>query len=120
MAGHVAFFELGVDDLEQARRFYGELFDWTFEPGPSGEGLAIKTPTIPGGVHAGDAGGGPYLFFAVDDLDAAVERVRELGGAVDDVDLDGDEQSRSTYGRFVLCQDDQGSPFGLHEAPPGE
>ncbi len=118
MAGQVAFFELGVDDVERARSFYGALFGWEFEPGPSGEGLSVTTSTIPGGIHGGDGGGGPYLFFAVDDLDEAIRQVHDLGGSVDDVDL-GDDRSESTFGRFVLCHDDQGSPFGLHEPPPG-
>ncbi|MFH8378261.1 VOC family protein [Streptomyces cyaneofuscatus] len=36
MAGEISFFELGVDDPEKARTFYGALFGWNFEPGPSG------------------------------------------------------------------------------------
>ena len=58
------------------------------------------------------------MFFAVDDMDAAVERVRELGGEVDHLDQDGGEEGQAQFGRFELCRDDQGSPFGLHQ-PPG-
>ncbi len=115
MPGEVSFFELGVEDAERARAFYGELFGWGFEP--FGGGFSITGSNVPGGVHGGDAGASPYLFFAVDDLDAAVARVRELGGTVDEADLDGDESSVARFGRFKLCRDDQGSPFGLHESP---
>ena len=76
------------------KRFYSALFGWTFTPGPSGAGSMIETPTIPGGIHGGDAGSAPYLFFRVDDLDAAVARVRELGGEVEGRDLDGDAASQ--------------------------
>lgn len=118
MAGEISFFELGVGDSEQARTFYGELFGWTLDPGPSGgSGFAIRTPNVPGGLHSGDPGASPYLFFKVDDMKAAVERVRELGGAVDDIDLGSDDASVARFGRFQLCHDDQGSPFGLHEPP---
>jgi uncharacterized protein len=72
---------------------------------------------VPGGIHGGDAGASPYLFFRVEDIDAAVGRVRELGGSVDGTDLDGDEEVQASYGRFVLCRDDQGSPFGLYQPP---
>jgi predicted enzyme related to lactoylglutathione lyase len=106
MAGELSFFELGVEDAERGRVFYGELFGWKFEPGPSGNGFMITAPNVSGGIHSADAGATPYVFFAVDDLDAALARVRELGGAVDDMEVGGD---------FKICRDDQGSPFGLHQ-----
>jgi predicted enzyme related to lactoylglutathione lyase len=115
MAGELAFFELGVEDAERGRAFYGALFDWRFEPGP-GDGFVISGP-VPGGMHGGDPAASPYLFFAVDDIDAAVERVRELGGAIEDLDAGNDEESIARFGHFRICRDDQGSPFGLHQAP---
>jgi uncharacterized protein len=117
MAGELAFFELGVDDVERGRAFYERLFGWRFELGPSGEGFTIATPTVPGGMHGGDRGAAPYVFFQVEDIEAALERVRELGGVVDETDVEGDEESVARFGRFRLCRDDQGSPFGLHQAP---
>lgn len=120
MAGEVSFFELGVGDSDQARGFFGGLFGWAFEPGTTeGGGFAIRTPNVPGGLHGGDAGASPYLFFRVDDMEAALERVRELGGSVDDIDLGGDDETIVRFGRFQLCHDDQGTPFGLHRPPAG-
>ena len=78
----------------------------------------IGTPTSPWGMHGGDEGAGPYVFFAVDDMEAALEKVRELGGRVEEMEVEGDEDSQARFGRFKLCVDDQGSPFGLHQ-PPG-
>jgi predicted enzyme related to lactoylglutathione lyase len=117
MAGELAFFELGVGDTGRGRAFYEGLFGWTFETGPSENGFAITAPNVPGGMHGGDAGAVPYLFFRVDDMEAAVARVRELGGEVEETDVEGDEASIARFGRFKLCRDDQGSPFGLHQAP---
>ncbi|MGW4199649.1 VOC family protein [Streptomyces sp. NPDC004726] len=118
MAGEISFFELGVGDFEKARTFYGSLFGWTFGPGAAeGAGYEIRTPNVPGGVHGGDSGAGPYVFFRVDDLKAALDRVVELGGTVDDFDFGQDDASAARYGRFTFCHDDQGSPFGLHEPP---
>ncbi|MDR6414444.1 hypothetical protein J2808_001172 [Pseudarthrobacter sulfonivorans] len=34
----------------------------------------IGTEGVPGGLHGGDQGAVPYLFFRVDDLDAALAR----------------------------------------------
>ena len=51
MSGELAFFELGVEDADRARAFYGALFGWTFRPGPSGGGGSlIETPSVPGGA----------------------------------------------------------------------
>ena len=116
MSGEPVFFEIGVEDPRRGRAFYGALFDWEFAPGPSREGFTIGTPGIPGGLHGGDPGAVPYIFFRVDDMDAALDRVRELGGSVDDADLGG-EDGAAEYGRFKLCKDDQGSAFGLHQPP---
>jgi hypothetical protein len=119
MNGELAFFELGVEDAQAGRAFYAALFGWTFEAGPSDGGYQITTPNVPGGMHSGDPGAGPYVFFSVDDMDAALRHVRDLGGSVEDVDVEGDAESVGRFGRFKLCRDDQGSPFGLHELPKG-
>lgn len=121
MAGEPAFFELGVQDPEKGRTFYGALFGWTFEAGLLDDTYVLGTPGLPGGMHGGDPGASPYLFFRVDDLDAALERVRDLGGTVEAPIEEGDEAQRESsvarFGRFRLCRDDQGSAFGVHEPP---
>ncbi|MGI8902646.1 MAG: VOC family protein [Solirubrobacteraceae bacterium] len=115
MHGELSFFELGVGDTDRARTFYGALFDWELEDGSAG--TTIKTPNVAGGLHGGDAGASPYVFFEVDDLEAAVARVAELGGEASRIDLSADCDTVARFGRFVLCKDDQGSAFGLHEPP---
>jgi len=111
MNGEVSFFELGVSDTDRAREFYGRLFGWEF----ADEGT-IETPNIPGGVHGGDAGASPLVFFRVDDLASALMRVRELGGE-STTELDDTPETVARFGRFALCRDDQGSTFGLHQPP---
>jgi predicted enzyme related to lactoylglutathione lyase len=68
-------------------------------------------------MHGGDPGAAPYVFFRVDDIERALERVRELGGEVEEMDIEGDEEAQAWFGRFKLCRDDQGSQFGLHQPP---
>jgi predicted enzyme related to lactoylglutathione lyase len=115
--GALRFFELGVEDTDRGRAFYEGMFGWTFETGPSGNGWVIRTPNLSGGMHGGDAGAAPYVFFEVEDMDAAVERLRALGGETVDMHVDGGEESVAKFGRFMFCLDDQGSPFGLHQPP---
>jgi len=45
-------------------------------------GAVVETSNVPGGIHGGDAGASPYLFFQVDDIDVVdLARVGELGWA---------------------------------------
>ena len=117
--GEISFFELGAPDADKGRAFYETLFGWRFAQGPSGAGWTIETPNVSGGKHPGDYSGVGYLFVAVDDLDAASAEVTRLGGEVLDVDVSGDAEGQARFGRFKLCKDDQGSPFGLHQRRSG-
>ena len=114
MNGEPSYFELGVGDADRARAFYGRLFGWEFADERGG--ATIETPNVPGGLHGDDPGASPLLFFRVDDFDAALAQVRELGGEIADSPED-DPDTVARFGRFVLCKDDQGSPFGLHQPP---
>ena len=120
MTGELKFFEIGVADTARARAFYGSLFGWRFEPVPAGDGFEITTPNIRGGMHGDDAGAAPYVFFEVREMERALDRVRELGGTVEESDVEGYDENISRFGRFKLCRDDQGSPFGLHQSPAAE
>jgi uncharacterized protein len=119
MSGEPSWFEIGVGDVERAKRFYGELFGWQFEA-PSGEGGVIRTPTVPGGLHGGDKGASPLVFFTVGDIKAAMAQVRELGGEAETLEGETDDPPETEWGRFALCRDDQGSTFGLHQPPPAD
>jgi len=115
MDGSLSFFELGVEDTDKARRFYGQLFGWEFVDEKAGS--TIETPNIPGGLHGGDPGASPYLFFRVSDLAAALEQVRALGGDIGEYVSSDDDDTVARLGRFQTCKDDQGSIFGLHQPP---
>ncbi len=117
MSGEVSFIEFGGADAMTARSFYGKLFGWSFQAGPGGDGYAIDGAGVPAGVHGGDQGASPYVFFRVDDLDAAVAAVERLGGTVDTIPGAEGDESVAIFGEFRMCRDDQGSPFGLHLPP---
>jgi predicted enzyme related to lactoylglutathione lyase len=119
MAGELSFLELGVADVDAARAFYGELFGWRFEETPAG-GVTIDMGAVTGGIHGGDPEASPICFFRVDEIEAASERVRRLGGSAEPIPGDDEDPEKvARFGRFRLCRDDQGSPFGLHEPPAG-
>src|SRR4051794_39016744 len=111
MAGEPTFVEIGVPDGTRARNFFVALLGWQATP-MSTDNYLLQTPTIPVGVHTHDEDRAMLVFFSVPDLDSAMKRVVELGGAADE------PRSGGELGRFAICRDDQGLRFGLHQ-PPG-
>jgi uncharacterized protein len=107
VTGSPSHFELGVPDAARAKRFYGELFGWSFAT-TQGDDAWIETGGVRGGLHGEDD---PHIvvYFEIADIEAAVRRVRELGGEANDPAPAGEG------GRFTRCRDDQGAVFGLHE-----
>jgi predicted enzyme related to lactoylglutathione lyase len=105
-AGDLVYFMVPVPDGERAKAFYGELFGWRFESGNVPGGYQIANSTPPGGLFGGGEGNAPVVWFEVDDLDAAIARVRELGG-------EAGEPEDIASGRMASCRDDQGTELNL-------
>jgi predicted enzyme related to lactoylglutathione lyase len=73
-AGDIARVSLYVPDADEARVFYAAVLGWSYAEGnPVG-----TTPAID--ISRGSGRPGVVLGYAIDDLDAAVGRVRSLGG----------------------------------------
>ena len=110
MAGEPTHFELGVDDAKRAKSFYGRLFGWTFHQMGDGEEGWIETDGVRGGLHENDPSSSVVVCFSVQDIDAALATVRELGGEPGPAG-----PNEPGWGRFAECVDDQGTRFGLHQ-----
>jgi predicted enzyme related to lactoylglutathione lyase len=105
--GDIEYVTIGVPDSDVAAAFYGELLGWTFAPGSVPGGKQVVGPTPLAGLWGGDANRQPVqLMYRVDDIDAAVERVRRAGGTAAGVE-------QQPYGRSADCVDDQGLAFFL-------
>jgi predicted enzyme related to lactoylglutathione lyase len=110
MPGDLVYFWIPVPNGEAAKRFYGELLGWEFGPGSHAEGSQISNVTPHGGISGGaESASHPQVVFEVDDLEAAIEKVRELGGEAGESQAGGE-------GRSVECRDDQGTSFHLWSA----
>ena len=99
--------EFPADDPERARRFWSELLGAALEPRTEEEGAGWQTRTgdTTVGIHARGPGPGDTWslpYFTVSDMEAAVARVKELGGAIVHP---GDSVS--------ICKDSEGTPFAL-------
>jgi predicted enzyme related to lactoylglutathione lyase len=110
--GDIAYASLFVPDIGRAKAFFGGVLGWNFGPGSSEQGAQIEGLSMSQGLWGGQERSNLLLCFAVDDVDAAVERVRAAGGRVE-------EPTDEPYGRLANCVDDQGMAFALFTPPPG-
>ena len=99
--------EFPADDADRALRFWRGVLGLELEPraAPEGAGWVCESEGVRLGVHErgrgpGDSGSLPY--FPVADMEAALERLRELGGSI----VHPGE-------RWAICRDSEGSPFAL-------
>jgi predicted enzyme related to lactoylglutathione lyase len=112
--GALCWNELATPDMEASANFYSRLFGWTTEsfesPGPPYLIIKNRDGWSNGGIREAASSEPCYwlVYFGVDDLDAALSRVRELGGScITDVMEMGP-------GRFAAVQDPQGAVFALY------
>lgn len=109
--GDVSYLTMVVPDVDAAHAFYGGVLGWTFNIGRAG-GAQVSGVAPQMGMTTQPEGGpatpGVILCYRVDDIAAAVARVREAGGQARAV-------AQRPYGLESLCADDQDTPFYLHQ-----
>jgi len=126
MSGQIVHFEIPFDDSERARSFYEATFGWSMNhmpemnytlvtTGPSGE----QGPTDPGYINGGmmsredSPTPNPILVIDVDDIDATLAQVGELGGESVTGRTPVGEMGWSAY-----FKDPEGNLMGLWQSPP--
>jgi len=90
--GALAWFEVATSDPDGAEKFYGSLFDWTFEAdGPAASGgldyrnIKASGAAAPmGGIFGtgGQAPGHAVFYILVADVEATCADAEQLGGSV--------------------------------------
>jgi predicted enzyme related to lactoylglutathione lyase len=117
--------ELQTRDPEAAKAFYAATFGWTDSSDPNGYVMYSVDERVQAGMITMDETWGPVppnwsVYFMVDDVDAAAEKVKELGGNIMVPPVAAGEM-----GRFAVVQDPQGGVFtvmtfnGPVDTPPG-
>jgi predicted enzyme related to lactoylglutathione lyase len=107
-AGKIAWFELPAGDTTRAQEFYGRLFGWQFQPFGDQDYHVTYEPG--GAIYGAPGQQGAMVYFGTDDIDAAIARVRELGGEA------GDKQEIPDVGLYATCSDTEGNAFGLYQS----
>ena len=121
----VAWFEIYVDDMERAQKFYETVFETSLEemkmPESSGPEMRMlsfpmtmdKTSGAPGalvkmeGMKGG--GAGVVIYFGSDDGSVEESRIEAAGGKIVQSKLDIGE-----FGFAVMAIDTEGNMFGIH------
>ncbi|MDQ3403622.1 MAG: VOC family protein [Actinomycetota bacterium] len=101
-------------DIEAGKRFYAEVFGYHFQdvaPEYVTFSLTEGGDAIGGMGVTGEGQAAWHTYFTVDDADATVAKVRELGGTVTAAAEDTD------FGRMAGVTDDQGAGFKVIEVP---
>ncbi|HYK06778.1 MAG TPA: VOC family protein [Gaiellaceae bacterium] len=116
MAGQMVHLEIPAGDTAKAREFWGGLFGWefqAFEGSPTEYHMTRFSETTGGAIMERDGSvQGLRVYFDVDDINAGVSRVKELGGdASDAMPVPG-------MGWFATCKDSDGNDFGLWQTDP--
>ena len=119
MAGEIVHVEFPAADADRAQGFWKGLFGWEFKdsgmPGmdyrmadAGQKGVAVFPASAMGGSP-----GTPSYYYAVDDIDAAVEKVRDLGGSADE------KMPVPGHGWFAAAKDTEGNAFHLWQSDSG-
>jgi uncharacterized protein len=117
MPGALTWNDLISPAVEASAAFYRGLFDWQIEevPGSEGQYWSITNgDRINGGIMPMPPGTHPAwnLYFGVEDVDATVARVGELGGAVIMGPMDIPSGTR-----FAVLRDPQNAVFSVLAGP---
>ncbi len=111
MAGEVVHVEVPAEDADRAQRFYSELFGWEFGPSQMPDmdyRMAQVTEGSGAAVFASDkVTGHPNYYHDVQDIDAALVKVSELGGTAEN------KAPVPGHGWFAACKDSEGNAFHL-------
>jgi predicted enzyme related to lactoylglutathione lyase len=115
MPGEIVHFEIPADDTTKSREFWGSLFGWQFEafPGPFEYHMTRISENTGGAITDMEPGKQCLrVYFDVDDINAGVARVKELGGEAND------PRPVPNMGWFSTCTDPHGNDFGLWQNDP--
>ncbi len=104
--GDLVYITMYVADSGSARDFYRAVLGWGWQPGRAEDGWAADDPVPMTGMSGGHDRSLIVPMYRVEDIGAAVEQVRGLGGRATDPE-------QQPYGITAECEDGQGTRFYL-------
>jgi predicted enzyme related to lactoylglutathione lyase len=110
--GDISYASLWVPDVARAAAFYGAVLGLQYVPAHDNRGRQAPGVAPPQGLWEYPGLPGLFCSYVVDDIAAAVARVRAAGGRAE-------EPVRRAYGLAADCVDTDGARFALHQQPSG-
>lgn len=109
--GSIVHIELPCNDTPRAKKFYGDLFGWTFEEIPEMDYTLFEAGNGPGGglfVPEEFNPGGALNYILVEDVEAKAKEVESAGGKilVPPAEVPG-------QGWFAVFEDPEGTKMAL-------
>jgi predicted enzyme related to lactoylglutathione lyase len=108
--GDVAYMVFELPDANRGRAFYGSVLGVQFSPGRDANSWNMFEIAPMAGLSGGHNRPCMVPMYRVDDIQAAVQRVRQAGGTASEPVNEG-------YGIRAECADDQGVRFHLGQLP---
>lgn len=112
--GTLSWAELVTSDAEAAKAFYTELFGWSYDDRPVGEGMVYSMAQLEGrsvaALYRADDRPHWNTYVTVESADASTARAAELGATVL-----GEPFDVMTAGRSSVIKDPSGAVFFLWE-----
>ncbi len=110
-----AHFEIPADDMNRAKKFYEDLFDWKIDANPECETYwPIKDMVVDGAVSERlPFFEGPLFYIQVESIDKYAAKIEELGGKVI---LPKDPVPGICW--ILVFKDSEDNTFALMEANP--
>ncbi|EGX50700.1 hypothetical protein AOL_s00075g126 [Orbilia oligospora ATCC 24927] len=123
--GSVCWIQIPATDVGRSKAFYTSAFSFSFKPTPAGyneEDIAMFILPNPGGSLTGGIckvdsnstpSGSTILYFMVEDVDKALEKIVELGGKVRE-----EKKPEGQHGLVGLFEDTEGNVHGVYQMKP--
>jgi len=120
MEGRVFYVEFPSQDVDRATRFWNGVMGWNFGSGVFEQYDYRMAQVAPDAAVAvcPAVEQGPNVYLETPDLEAALGRVKGLGGAAGEIRTVPDRitaefPSAAIHGRFAGCKDSEGNMFHL-------
>ena len=120
--GSFCWAELNTRNLDTAKKFYTEVFGWDWGGGADYAEFKVGDRTVGGAMpmtpdrFPAEVPEHWLVYFAVDDIDAAAAKVKELGGTTM-----MEPTEAGDAGKFVVAMDPQGAVFAtIQMGQPGD
>lgn len=118
----IVWFEIYVDDMARAKKFYESILKIEFSELPNPTENTMQMMAFPSDMEAGGAsgalvkmegfkagGGGTIVYFHSEDCSIVQKRIAAAGG-----ELMQPKTSLGEFGFMVLGKDTEGNMFGVH------